>query len=472
MVKSPVWKRRALLAVVALALTAGLGVARPALAGTVTVNSTADPGDGICGASECTLREAISAANASPGANTINFDPGVFSPGTIAPTTSLPPLTDAGITIDSSGAAVTVDGSLLNPGIAFEGVFHVLAPAAVFKGFTIQNAPNFGILVVPAGPVTSLSVTNMTIGADKQYGVSVFSDSDIRNVAVRGSTISGTGGVSISGSRNSGISITNNVSLSASPLAEAVGIFGGRNTGVSVAGNGPINGEVFIHSLGDSNSHISIRGNSHISGGVVFSAPRNEGLSIRGNRAITGRGVAVLGDSNSDISVSRNGSITGGSSGVSISGISGASSSNSDISVGDNGVITGGDTGVVISGAHHNGISVRSNRSVIGGTGIFISGESAKGARNFISHNIVQASVAGSGTGISVFDSDRNRLEGNQVADFSVGVAVQAESNFNTIRRNVIGVSSSADLFWDETGTGNRWIRNECDTSLPAGLCD
>ena len=472
MVKSPVWKRRALLVVVALALTAGLGAARPALAGAFTVNSTADPGDGICGASECTLREAISAANAAPGTDTINFDPAVFSPGTIAPTIPLPPLTNAGITIDGSGSSVTLDGSLLNPGIAFEGVFRVLAPAAAFKGFTIRDAPNFGILVSPAGSVTSFTVANMTIGAEQQYGVSVFSDGDIRNVTVSGSTISGTGGVSLSGSRNSGISIMSNASLSASPLAEAVGIFGGSNTGVSIAGNGPINGEVFIHSLGDSNSHISIRGNSHISGGVVFSAPRNKVLSIRGNRAITGRGVGILGDDNSGISISDNGSITGGSGGVSISGISGASTSNSDISVRDNGLITGGDTGVVISGAHHRGISIRSNGSVTGGTGIFISGDSPSGARNVIAHNIVQASVAGSGIGINVFDSDRNRLEGNHVAGFSMGVAVQAESDFNTIRRNVIGVTSVADLFWDETGTGNRWIRNECDTSLPAGLCD
>jgi len=469
MAKSLVRKRLALLVAVALALTAGLGVARPALAATFTVNSTADPGDGVCSASECTLREAISAANAAPGTDTINFNPGVFSPGTITPTIPLPPLTEAGITIDSSGAAVTVDGSFLNPGIAFEGVFHVLAPAAAFKGFTIRNAPNFGILVVPAGPVTSLTVTNMTIGAEQQYGVSVFSDSAVRNVTVSGSTISGTGGVSISSARNSGISIINNVSLSASPLAEAVGIFGGSNTGVSVASNGPINGEVFIHSLGDSNSHISIRGNSHISGGVVFSSPRNKGLSIRGNRAITGRGVAVLGGNNSGIFIRDNESISG--RGVTIAGISGASNSNSDISVRDNGVIAGDDTGVVISGARHSGISVRSNGSIIGRTGIFISGESATGARNVISHNIVQANVAGFGIGINVFDSDRNWLEGNHVAGFSIGVAVQAESNFNTIRRNVIGVTSVADLFWDETGAGNRWIRNECDTSLPAGLC-
>ena len=36
------------------------------LAATLTVNSTADPGDGICDSTECTLREAI--ASAAPGA--------------------------------------------------------------------------------------------------------------------------------------------------------------------------------------------------------------------------------------------------------------------------------------------------------------------------------------------------------------------------------------------------------------------
>ena len=39
-----------------------------ALAGlTFTVNSTADPGTGICDSTECTLREAITAANAAAG---------------------------------------------------------------------------------------------------------------------------------------------------------------------------------------------------------------------------------------------------------------------------------------------------------------------------------------------------------------------------------------------------------------------
>lgn len=66
-----VWKLLLALVVcvVALAMVAG-----PARAETFTVNSTADPGDGTCDASECTLREAVNAANGNGEADTITFD--------------------------------------------------------------------------------------------------------------------------------------------------------------------------------------------------------------------------------------------------------------------------------------------------------------------------------------------------------------------------------------------------------------
>lgn len=41
---------------------------------TYVVNSVADPGDGTCNTTECTLREAIEAANASSGLDLIAFN--------------------------------------------------------------------------------------------------------------------------------------------------------------------------------------------------------------------------------------------------------------------------------------------------------------------------------------------------------------------------------------------------------------
>jgi len=46
-----------------MALAATLLAAEPAHATTLTVNSTADPGDGNCAINGCTLREAINEAN-------------------------------------------------------------------------------------------------------------------------------------------------------------------------------------------------------------------------------------------------------------------------------------------------------------------------------------------------------------------------------------------------------------------------
>ena len=63
----------AVLALVLMGLLLALGT-RPAQAADLTVNSTADPGDGTCDAAECTLREAIGQANLNGQPDTITFD--------------------------------------------------------------------------------------------------------------------------------------------------------------------------------------------------------------------------------------------------------------------------------------------------------------------------------------------------------------------------------------------------------------
>src|SRR5690242_2200973 len=49
----------------------------PAQAASFTVTKTADTNDGVCNA-DCSLREAISAANLSPGADTITLPAGTY----------------------------------------------------------------------------------------------------------------------------------------------------------------------------------------------------------------------------------------------------------------------------------------------------------------------------------------------------------------------------------------------------------
>ena len=85
---------------VGLALFGGLASSASGAA-TYVVNSTADPGSGTCDASECTLREAIAAANAAPGADSIHFSIPGPGPYTIQPTSALPTITDP-VTIDGT----------------------------------------------------------------------------------------------------------------------------------------------------------------------------------------------------------------------------------------------------------------------------------------------------------------------------------------------------------------------------------
>jgi len=87
-----------------------------------TVNSAADTNDGVCNAADCTLREAIIAANNNPGTDTINFQIG-SGLQTITPATGLPTITGV-VTIDattqpgfSGKPLIELNGTLLGKGI-------------------------------------------------------------------------------------------------------------------------------------------------------------------------------------------------------------------------------------------------------------------------------------------------------------------------------------------------------------------
>ncbi len=114
-------------------LLAFVGWAAPARANTFVVTKTADTADGACDA-DCSLREAISAANASPGADIITVPAGVYALTIGALEVTGP------TTLNGAGAGVTViDG--------VSGAFSILritglegAPIAVtIAGITLQH---------------------------------------------------------------------------------------------------------------------------------------------------------------------------------------------------------------------------------------------------------------------------------------------------------------------------------------------
>jgi CSLREA domain-containing protein len=106
-------------------------IVKTAAAMTFTVNKTDDHDDGVCNSGDCTLREAINAANTHSGADTIAFNIAGAGVHTLTFTSSLPTITDpvnidgatqpgfAGIPIielSGTGAGTQVNGLTISSG--------------------------------------------------------------------------------------------------------------------------------------------------------------------------------------------------------------------------------------------------------------------------------------------------------------------------------------------------------------------
>jgi CSLREA domain-containing protein len=132
---------------IVLLLFAAMGP-QTALAATFTVTKTADTNDGVCDA-DCSLREAISAANASPGADTITLPAGTYQLT----------LANAGGTNEDNNATGDLD---------------------ILDSLTIQGAGS-GSTIIEAG-------TNNTNGIDKVFALNPICASPI-NVTIDGVTV-------------------------------------------------------------------------------------------------------------------------------------------------------------------------------------------------------------------------------------------------------------------------------------------
>jgi CSLREA domain-containing protein len=218
-----------------------------------TVNSVADPGSGTCDVAECTLREAIDAANANPngaGADEIRFGIAGAGPHTIVPAAELPPITEA-VIIDGysqSGASpntlangdnavlkIELNGSSLDSGHGIE----ITAGGSTVKGLVINRFSEDGIRVTGSGNqiegnFIGTNVTGTMVLANGGSGVAVFRTTN--------NTIGGTTATArnvISGNDNGGIQIFANFGQESETTANLVvgNFIGTDRTGTQSVGN-------------------------------------------------------------------------------------------------------------------------------------------------------------------------------------------------------------------------------------------
>ena len=182
-------------------------------AASFTVNSALDPGVAGCDAIECTLREAITAANAEPGSDTITFDIGLSGgPQAIGLLSALPEVTDPviidGTTQPGYSGSPIIELSGANAGPGADGL-RLSAGGSTLRGLVINRFQGDGIeLLAGGGNVIEGNLIGTNSGGTSDLGNSgkgiVVNDSP-------GNLIGGTSASSrnlISGNTGGGISIT------------------------------------------------------------------------------------------------------------------------------------------------------------------------------------------------------------------------------------------------------------------------
>jgi CSLREA domain-containing protein len=256
-------------------------------AAALVVNSTADsadanPGDHVCETfmpGECTLRAAIQEANASPGADTINFDIPGAGPYTISPFYELDPISDP-VTIDGTTQPsfagtpiIELEGS--NAGPDAHGLF-IYAGSSTVRGLVINRFTHTGIEIeVNGGNV----IQGNYIGTDVTGTLALGNgDYDGLLILTPNNTIGGTTLAArniISGNKGQGIRMQGSEASGNIVQGNFIGV---DSTGTAALGNGTdcCHSGIVMH-LGASNNLI---GGSVPGAGNVISGNTADGVTI------------------------------------------------------------------------------------------------------------------------------------------------------------------------------------------------
>ncbi len=400
----------------------GFLMATPNPVATFVVNTSDDLDDGTCDLTHCSLREAIRAANASPGADRIRFDIPPGGPQTIQPLTELPHVNE---TLEIDGATqpgfadrpiVELDGSRLPAnanGFFLDG--RLAANDSVIRGMAINRFSASGIRLQEAHGVL---VEGNFIGTDPMGTVAV---GNVFGVAIVGGGNHVIEGNLISGQSREGILDSTGAGSGGNRIVG--NLIGTDRTGALAIGNG---------------TGVAILTPDNAIGG---SAP-GEGNLISGNAT---HGLAIAG------AAAIGNLVRGNKIGTDLAGASAVPNGGDGISVGFDcaGNWIGGESagaGNLISGNGSDGIQIFSNAraTVIQGNliGTDISGTLALGNSN---------------SGVAVLGSDDNLIGGTTAAarnvisgNANIGVGIDAGSG-NTIQGNFIGTDISGTV-----AVGNR----------------
>jgi CSLREA domain-containing protein len=426
-----------------------LGVAPLTAQTTFTVNSTADPGNGVCDLAECTLREAINAANASAATtDTIAFNISGAGPHTVAPGSALPTISDP-LVIDGytqSGASANTNpvGQAINAtlmivldgsGAGVVSGLNITAAGCTVRGLVINQFDSLGIHISGAGASGNLvegnfigtDVTGTTALGNGVHGISID--------AASGNTVGGTTAAArniLSGNTTHGVEVIFAASTGNVIQGNYVGVDASGTTALGNGNSGVVLDEALDNTVGGTATGAGNVISGHSSSGVVMT-PATAGNTVQGNYIGTDApGTSAIPNK----------------------------------------------WGVYLNGASNNtvGGTTASARNIISGNtnvGVYVVGSLATGnvvQGNYIGLDITGTSgvSAGSGDGVFLSDASSNTIggtaagAGNVISDNLNGVTLTQDADANVFQGNFIGTTPDG---MSDLGNSQNGVRMARDAS-------
>jgi len=279
----------------------------------VTVNSTADPGVGTCDATECTLREAIVAAAAHGGTDTVAFDIPDSDPNyshttgvwtiVLASTLSAPSgdivdgttqATNYGSDTNPYGPEIEISGEALDPGYSC----WIFGSGNTIKGLVINRCPAYGIWITGGDNNTIIGNyigTDATGTTDQGVG----DDGILLNNGAENNTIGGPSQADrniISGNNWSGIRIAGATTMGNVIKGNYIGT---DRTGTTSLGNGSygveIHADAHSNTVGPDNiiAYNALYGVSVDGASTLYNRITRNSIHSNG-----GKGIALTNDAN------------------------------------------------------------------------------------------------------------------------------------------------------------------------------
>lgn len=396
----------------------------PVNAATFTVNLTSDagdenPGDGACDADsestgrQCTLRAALQEANASDGADIINFAISGTGVQTIAPETALPTVTEA-VTIDG----YTQSGSRAN---------------------TLNDGTDAVLLIELNGAAAPSTADGLHFSAS--------------NCTVRGLVINGFGGNGIFDQGNNFAVAGCFIGTNAAGTAKA-----------SNGGNGILIGGVYGASIGGSAADrnlISANGANGISVQDAISSTINSNLIGTNARVTTD---SSLGNGGRGITTSDGGTFLMTGNVISYNGGGGISIAGDDNRTGSNSIYSNGGNGIEVRGGSDN--ALREN-NIYNNSGLGISlGGSSNVTPNDV-HHFPSDPATDSDSGPNNLQNFPDLVAANDIDNSTVRVFSSLFSTPNTTFEVDFYESTTADP--SGYGEGEKYIASKSVTTNGEG---